>query len=387
MKFAIKKGSTSVILPVFIQDSSSTVGAGLSGLIETSSITGGYVKRNGLGVALTVDEDVTTEGTYQAPTTAAQVRIGTPANMPAGFYELHFHNDLFTTADWLTIGLEGATNMATLPLEIQLTDLDMNVAMRGTDGANTVVPDTAGTAPTAVEVRQEIDNNSTKTGYALTATGLDLILFDSIFLLASTKQNWSDTLTAYTNGMAGKRVKGLTSVFVVEGSVGIGSTTTTIETDLTGYPDNIFRDTDISIELAADQWQTQIVSSYNGTTGQFVVDEVFVSAPVNGDAVSLRLNHTHTLTEIKEQVRAEMDSNSTQLAVAVALFTTQLTESYAADGAAPTPAQSLLFIQQLLSDFAIVGVTLTARKVDGVTTAFTLTLNDATNPTGATRAT
>ncbi len=35
-------------------------------------------------------------------------------------------------------------------------------AMRGTDGANTTVPDAAGTAPTAVENRQEMDSNSTQ---------------------------------------------------------------------------------------------------------------------------------------------------------------------------------------------------------------------------------
>lgn len=129
MKFPIVKGETSVILAVFIQDSSSLVGAGLAGLDQTSSITGGYVKRNGIGVALLVNEDVTTEGNYQAPTTAAQVRIGTVANMPAGFYELHLHDDLFTTADWITMGFSGATNMATLPVEIQLTSFDMNTAI------------------------------------------------------------------------------------------------------------------------------------------------------------------------------------------------------------------------------------------------------------------
>ena len=37
-----------------------------------------------------------------------------------------------------------------------------NTDMRGTDGANTVVPDAAGTAPTAVEIRQEMDSNSTQ---------------------------------------------------------------------------------------------------------------------------------------------------------------------------------------------------------------------------------
>ena len=129
MKFQIKKGEQSVILNVFIQDSSSTTGAGLSGLDESSLITGGYVKRNNVGVALAVDENVTTEGTYQSPSAAGKVRIGTVANMPVGNYELHLHNDLFTTEDWLTIGLSGATNMATLELEVQLTNLDMNTGM------------------------------------------------------------------------------------------------------------------------------------------------------------------------------------------------------------------------------------------------------------------
>ena len=128
MKFQLVKGEQSVILTVFIIDSSSAVGAGLAALDQTSSIVGGYLKRNGTGVALAVDEDVTTEGTYQAPSAAAKVRIGTPANMTAGTYELHFHNDLFTTADWVTITLGGAVNMAPLLLEIQLTGQNFNTA-------------------------------------------------------------------------------------------------------------------------------------------------------------------------------------------------------------------------------------------------------------------
>ena len=107
-KFQIAKGSTSVILLGFVPDSSLTTGLGLAGLIHTSSITGAYVMRDGLGVALTCDQDVTTEGTYQAPSTAAQVRIGTIANMPSGWYEFHFHDDLWATADWTAIGLGGA---------------------------------------------------------------------------------------------------------------------------------------------------------------------------------------------------------------------------------------------------------------------------------------
>lgn len=68
------------------------------------------------------------------------------------------------------------------------------------------------------------------------------------------------------------------------------------------------------------------------------------------------------------------------------ILTTQMTEAYAADGAAPTLAQSLMMIQQMLGDFTISGTTLTVRKVDGAATAGVYTLSDDTNPVGLTRA-
>lgn len=68
------------------------------------------------------------------------------------------------------------------------------------------------------------------------------------------------------------------------------------------------------------------------------------------------------------------------------VLTTQMTESYAADGVAPTPAQALLLIQQMLTEMVIIGTTMTIKKIDGSTTAATLTLNSATSPTSVTRA-
>jgi hypothetical protein len=68
-----------------------------------------------------------------------------------------------------------------------------------------------------------------------------------------------------------------------------------------------------------------------------------------------------------------------------AVLNRQMTESYAADGAAPTLAQALMLIQQQLGDFAIVGTTLTVRRLDGSTTAATFTLNDASSPSSITR--
>lgn len=142
MKLVIPKGATSRIITVFIQDSSSTTGAGLGSLTNASGIVGGYVREGGTGVALAVDEDVTTEGTYQAPSAAGKVRIGTPANMRTGTYELHFHNDLWATgAETVTITLGGAANMADLPIEVQLSD-----PVRGL-GSPTALPNAAADAP------------------------------------------------------------------------------------------------------------------------------------------------------------------------------------------------------------------------------------------------
>lgn len=69
------------------------------------------------------------------------------------------------------------------------------------------------------------------------------------------------------------------------------------------------------------------------------------------------------------------------------IWTTTLTEAYAADGAAATPAQLLYMLLSALAEFSIAGTTITCKKIDGSTTSMTYTINDATNPTSRTRAT
>lgn len=73
--------------------------------------------------------------------------------------------------------------------------------------------------------------------------------------------------------------------------------------------------------------------------------------------------------------------------VADIFSTTALTEAYAADGAAGTPAQLLYEICQSLTEFAISSTTISVKKRDGSTEALTFTLDDATTPTSRTRAT
>ena len=114
---------------------------------------------------------------------------------------------------------------------------------------------------------------------------------------------WSDTLTTYTDGMAGKRLKSITAVPVDEGTVNdAGATTTAVITTLTGREDGHYDDALFVLEIAADQWQGRPVLSYNGTTGTFTFEEGFTSAPVNGSAIAVQSHHIHPVSQIADGI-------------------------------------------------------------------------------------
>ena len=81
--------------------------------------------------------------------------------------------------------------------------------------------------------------------------------------------------------------------------------------------------------------------------------------------------------------------NAIQIGVAgvglTAVLTNQITESYAANGVAPTYAQAIMAMHQLLMQFVISGTSYTVKKLDNTTTAFVGTLNDGTAPTSLVR--
>ena len=88
-----------------------------------------------------------------------------------------------------------------------------------------------------------------------------------------------------------------------------------------------------------------------------------------------------TSTTIPNQITALNDITVSDI------LTTQMTESYSADGIAPTLAQGVFLVMQNLQDFSFSGTTQTVKQLDGSTTAATYTLDDATAPTSKTRAT
>jgi hypothetical protein len=83
---------------------------------------------------------------------------------------------------------------------------------------------------------------------------------------------------------------------------------------------------------------------------------------------------------------ASVSDIPTAAAIATAVLTTQMTEAYNTDGKAPTLAQAQFVTMQRLTEFGISGTAITVKKLDGTTTAYTLTMDSASAPTSVTRA-
>lgn len=119
-------------------------------------------------------------------------------------------------------------------------------------------------------------------------------------------------------------------------------------------------------------------SSVNTVAGYLDTEVAAILAAVDTEVAAIKAKTDNLPSDPADQSAVE--------AAILAAWTTALTESYNADGSAPTPAQALFLIMQRLTEFAISGTTITVKKLDGSTTAATLTLDDATNPTSSTRA-
>ena len=145
-KLSILAGSTSQSVNVFIQDSSSTVGAGLTGLVyNTSSLTAYYTFAGANATAVAISLATLASATAAFSSGGFVVVDGT--NMP-GVYRLDIPNAALATSKGrsVLIMLKGATNMAPCVLEIELVAVDNQVA----DSARTIGTVTLVTTATTV---------------------------------------------------------------------------------------------------------------------------------------------------------------------------------------------------------------------------------------------
>jgi hypothetical protein len=223
--------------------------------------------------------------------------------------------------------------------------------MRGTDGANTVVPDAAGVAPTVTEITSDIDANSALLAAiasyidteiaAIIATigvagaGLTDLGGMSTAMKAEVEAEANDALVAfwtspatlvalfwnevlskasYNVGQSGaKMLRELFVLVAAEGAVNGVATTTSVPTNITGYDDNFFVDQVMAgYNGAAQSGQGRVITGYTGSTGVFTFDEGFTTALQNGDDVVIFTPHAHSISSIQSGLALEATAQAIQ---------------------------------------------------------------------------
>lgn len=175
MKLQKVAGATSEIWQIFVRDSSSTTGGGLTGLVfNTASLTA-YYHRDTDTTATAIALVTMTSGTF----TSSGFKEIDATNMP-GWYQFCPPNAAIASgAKSCAFHLKGATNMAPLPIEVQLTAVDPDSAtgfvtsvpsVVGNVGGNVV--GSVGSVVAGVSVSGTVTANITKVnGVTVNGTG------------------------------------------------------------------------------------------------------------------------------------------------------------------------------------------------------------------------
>lgn len=159
-KYKLTGGTTSQLIDIFIPDSSSTTGAGLTGLVFDSAGLSAFYRREGAATGGTAISLVTaTLGTWVS---GGFVEIDA-TNLP-GRYELGVPDAMIASGVKMTgAQLKGATNMAQTNLEIELSVFDMqssapdvNMASSDPNSIDAATPDDTYYAEVALNIWAEL---------------------------------------------------------------------------------------------------------------------------------------------------------------------------------------------------------------------------------------
>ena len=408
--FFVTAGATNQTIDIFLQDSSSATGGGLTGLTNASSGLTCYFRKGATGTVTQLTLASQTVG--GAHTDGGFVELDS-TNAP-GTYRLDLSDAMVSAEGTLTIYLHGATNLLQTPIRVHVAS-----ATRGYTG--TALPAAAADAAGGLVISDagglDVDTylgritgnvalaSSLPSNFSLlgingsghvsrvtltdtTTTNTDMRGTDSAFLAASAPSNFSslginasghvsrvtlvDTTTTNTDmvaaaptaasvadavwdealsghtvaGSTGKAIKQLKEgVVSVDGSVDDSSaTTTTFVSNLTETTDGFYHDKVIVFISGDLAGQARHIETYTGSTKSITVSQGFTSAPADGDEFLILATHEHSINEIQSglataasiaalndlssadvtaavptaaQIRTEIDSNSTQLALLV----------------------------------------------------------------------
>jgi len=309
----------------------------------------------------------------------------TPQNATDKYWILPIRQDVTGGSGLDAAGVRAAIGLAAANLDTQLTAIDDYLdtevaAIKAKTDNLPAAPAATGDIPTAAAIADAVwDEDATAHqtqgtfGQAIGDPGADT---DTIFALINTIAGYLDTEVA-----------------------AILADTNELQTDwanggrLDLLIDAIKAKTDSLTFTTANQVDAQVLSmAANALTaaatasdfGTEVATAVWASATRTLSALGFTLGASDLAADTIGASELAADAITE---IVNAVLTTAMTESYNADGAAPTLAQALFVTMQRLTEFAISGTTITVKKLDGSTSAYELTLDDGTSPTSATRAT
>ena len=216
----IKPGSTDQTLDLFIQDSSATTGAGLTGLaFDTASLVC-YYRRGATGAATALSLVTQTVGGAHADGGFVEISA---ANMP-GMYRLDLSDAIVAVGvPYVTVFLKGAANMSPVEVRIQLDAAE--IVQSGLYGDGAVWIDTTnGAAGTTAYVNGTQHNPCSTLASALTvavAVGLRKFKFanGSSVNLVSGYSAW-EFVGPVNEGGLGLGVQILTDCIIKQASIG-----------------------------------------------------------------------------------------------------------------------------------------------------------------------
>jgi hypothetical protein len=123
MKQIVTVGATSKRMVVFVQNGTSTVGGGLTGLTHSSAGLTWYYYSETSGTDTAITLAGQTVGTW---TSGGFVEIDS-THMP-GFYEIGVPNACLASSSWCTMQLQGAASMVPVNIEIEIISFNLQTA-------------------------------------------------------------------------------------------------------------------------------------------------------------------------------------------------------------------------------------------------------------------
>lgn len=305
MNLTVKKGSTSVRLTVFIADSSSTTGAGKTGLAYNSSGLKWYYWREDTGNSggVSVTPATATRGTF---TSGGFIEIDA-TNMP-GWYEIGVPNAaLASGSNSVVMHLMGVTNMAPLPLKVGLVAYDPQdaAALGLTNLDGTISSRLASSSISLSSGKVTVGTNDDKTGYALSVSGVAAIwdaLTSGIVTAGSIGKRIIDYLTGDIFTRIGASGSGLTAI----GDTRLANLDATVSSRLASASYSA----PPSAATVASQVRTELGTELG------MIDAAVSTRSVAGDAMTLTTGErTAVANEVESQIINEADAEKVLTAI------------------------------------------------------------------------